>query len=263
MCMLKKEYLKGKTLKSFDYNGVKVVYHDGVTFNCLPEWECYECCKTPADLNSEEYKILLNLGYSDFAYEIAPGIYKLRKENDACIFLKNNRCEIHEHKPVSCKAQPFVPIYFDFHSLKLVVAIEPQAYNWCYGLQAGEMDEEVLKQASKACKKLFYDRVKYYENFKNPHNAFLIAALSIPEKVGLISESPMKSLCFSCGFPLKMTETYDIYNAYPIKREYVEYKTALICEMCMEKLDEVDENRIVALKDSLFSNPRIVEYFKI
>lgn len=258
--MIKREVLMSKNLRYFNFKNVKIIYHDGVAFNCLPEWECFECCKTPADMNEEEYKTLLSLGYSDFAYKIAPGIYKLKKRNNACIFLNNNKCEIHKYKPASCKAQPFVPIYFDFHSIELVVAIEPQAYDWCYGLQEGEMDKALLKNVAKACKKLFFDRMRYYENFKSPNEAFLIAALSIPEKVGLIEESPMKSLCFCCGYPLKTTKIYDIYN---IKRGYKKYMGALICERCINTIKSLNERNIVDLKDSLFSNPKLFEFFKI
>mgnify|MGYP000132524959 CR=1 FL=1 len=259
--MIKKEDLKGRNLKFFNFNGVKTIYHEGIAFDCLPEWDCIECCKTPADLNEEEYKTLLEIGYSDFAYEIAHGIFKLKKKNNACIFLENGKCKIHEYKPASCRAQPFVPVYFDFHSIELVVLIEPQAYDWCYGLQEGEMDEELLKDISKACKKLSFDRVKFYENFKESHESFLIAALSIPEKVGLIAGSPMKNLCFCCGFPLKTTAAYDIYS---IKRDYVEYENALICEKCREKLkDKLNEENIIVLRDSLFANPKLINYFKI
>ena len=258
--MIEVDILKDRDLKTFSLNGVRVIYHDGVSFDCLPEWECYECCKTPADLNEREYKNLLNLGYSNFAYKIAHGIYKLRKKDDACIFLKDNKCEIHEHKPLSCRAQPFVPIYFDFHAANLVVAIEPNAYRWCYGLQEGDMQESKLELMSKVCKELFLDRVEYYRHFKDMREAFLIAALSIPEKVGLIATNPIKSLCFCCGFPLKVTEDYEIYFKH-LARRYTVYEDVIICEKCIEKVGEMNEENILSLRDSIFFNQKLFNFF--
>ena len=94
---------------------------------------CGSCCSGdgsvflyPEDVRSlaENFKMTLQEfidKYTDFvifeyceegsSYSYLPYII-MKKENDACIFLKSKRCSIHDSKPFQCKSTPFVSEFF-------------------------------------------------------------------------------------------------------------------------------------------------------
>ncbi len=223
------------------------VYFPEVSFKCSPHLECGNCCRmAPADLTEEEYFRILELGFRRFAVRTDIALFRMVRKGDACFFLENHACKIHPHRPASCRALPFLPAFFDFHEKKVVILFDPTAFDWCKGVGAtgdardaedrgaGEdkMDREVVKECSRAALKLFVDRVRILAEFRDELTAFLLAALSTPEKSGMIAESPYASLCYCCGYPLRITEVYKIYS--PIFRRFGVVGNVLVCERCKE-----------------------------
>ena len=94
---------------------------------------CGGCCSGdgsvflyPEDVRSlaENFKMTLQEfidKYTDFvifeyceegsSYSYLPYII-MKKENDACVFLKSKKCSIHDFKPFQCKSTPFVSEFF-------------------------------------------------------------------------------------------------------------------------------------------------------
>lgn len=107
-------------------------------------WNCKgcknSCCrKNIVPLSKEDVlriiKVIPNIMYFvDFVpTEYAPkgevvkgnkykGVLVLKHENGGCVFLKDNRCSIHEHRPRACRLYPFNPIFTEHkegYSLKV------------------------------------------------------------------------------------------------------------------------------------------------
>lgn len=227
----------------FENIGVKV-YYPRISFRCSPELKCGICCKiAPADLNEDEYQRILRAGYRNFAYKIGYGLYQMKKKKDGCIFLEDYACKIHEIRPASCVAFPFTPAFFDFHQKVLVCLFDPKAFKICKGIDEGEMNESIIYESSSACLQLFIDRVKVLSKFKSLDQAFVLTALSTPKKIGLINRSPWRSQCYSCGYPLVISEEYEMYEE--IRRDYKDFGDYLICEKCMDekgrKIFDIDD----------------------
>lgn len=76
------------------------------------------------------------------------GFFHLKQESksDNCLFLKNNRCEVYQSRPMQCKTWPFWPDVMDAKTWKAEVA------NFCPGVGKGklysleEIEEEIEKQ---------------------------------------------------------------------------------------------------------------------
>jgi len=230
------------------------VYFPEVSFECTPQLECGNCCRiAPADLTEEEYFRILDLGFRRFAVRTDIALFRMVRKGDACFFLENYACKIYPHRPASCRALPFLPAFFDFYEQKLVVLFDPTTFKWCKGVrrsgeEEGEMDREVVKECSSAALQLFVDRVKIISEFRDELTAFLLAALSTPEKSGIIAGRPHASLCYCCGHPLQITENYKIYSS--IFRKYEVVEGMLLCEKCREC--NKGDAEVEKLRDELF-----------
>jgi Fe-S-cluster containining protein len=210
------------------------VYFPEVSFECGPQLECGNCCRiAPADLTEEEYFRILELGFRRFAVRTDIALFRMVRKGDACFFLENYACKIYPHRPASCRALPFLPAFFDFYEQKLVILFDPTAFSWCKGVggeEEGEMDRRIVKECSRAALQLFVDRFKIIAEFRDELTAFLLAALSTPEKSGIIAGRPHASLCYCCGLPLRITDNYRIYSS--IFREYEVVGNVLVCRRC-------------------------------
>ncbi len=232
----------------FEDIGVKV-YYPKISFKCSPELECGICCKiAPADLSEDEYLRLVEAGYRRFAYRVDYGVYQmLRKEG--CIFLDGYRCKIYELRPASCRAFPFIPAFFDFHERCLVVVFDPKALEFCKGVgKGGEMDLDIVYECAKACRKIFADRVRVFADFKDLLDAFLLAALSTPKKAGMIVGSPWRTQCYCCGYPLVISDVFEIYRE-ELKRDYEDFGNYLVCERCLGDNPEDVRQRLLFNSD--------------
>uniref|UniRef100_A0A7C3UJY2 YkgJ family cysteine cluster protein n=1 Tax=Geoglobus ahangari TaxID=113653 RepID=A0A7C3UJY2_9EURY len=224
---------------------VRVIYPE-ISFKCDPSLECSVCCKiAPADLNEDEYNQLIRAGYRDFAYPVGFGIYLMKKKEKGCIFLKGYKCKIHNIRPVSCRAFPFTPAFFDFYDKVLVCVFDPKALKMCKGIDKGRMENELVYECALACRKLFIDRIKMISKIRKLEEAFLLAALSTPKKIGMIRDSPWRSQCYCCGHPLKISGEYKIYKE--IQRNFIDYGEFLVCERCLE--EDIEKRR----RELLFS----------
>ena len=79
-----------------------------------------KCCSSfdkinaPVLNNDELIKIREMLNSDDFYEVVDRNIYKLKLNNNECIFLKNGRCLIYKNRPLDCKLYPFDIIKKDF-----------------------------------------------------------------------------------------------------------------------------------------------------
>jgi Fe-S-cluster containining protein len=93
------------------------VYPQNLSFTCNG---CGLCCGDTENktrhillLESEAEAISAQTGHpiEDFAEEIsgtAPYVYQMKKPHEGkCFFLKNNRCDIYEIRPLICRFYPF------------------------------------------------------------------------------------------------------------------------------------------------------------
>ena len=242
------------------------VFFPEVSFQCSPQLECGNCCRiAPADLTEEEYFRILELGFRRFAVRTDIALFRMVRKGDACIFLENYACKIYPHRPASCRALPFLPAFFDFHEHKLVILFDPTAFDWCKGIRGGEgevkegkMDRNVVRECSKAAFQLFVDRVRIIAGFRDELTAFLLAALSTPEKSGIIAGRPHASLCYCCGHPLRITENYRIYSS--LFREYETMGNVLVCKRCKKSIE--GEADIESLRNELFFGEETIKIVK-
>jgi Fe-S-cluster containining protein len=84
-----------------------VMYRHRDRFKCAA---CGDCCRfrtTP--IEKADVKRLEAAGYKDF-YEIK-GDMRLRRQRGKCIFLKDDKCSVYEHRPTVCREFPFFKEY--------------------------------------------------------------------------------------------------------------------------------------------------------
>ena len=233
-------------------DGLTRVYFPEVSFECSPQLQCGNCCKiAPADLTEEEYFRILELGFRRFAVRTDIALFRMVRKGGACFFLENYGCKIYSYRPASCRALPFLPAFFDFYEQKMVVLFDPTAFSWCKGVgtgETGEMDRRIVKECSKSALQLFVDRIKIISEFRDELTAFLLAALSTPEKSGIIAGRPHVSLCYCCGHPLRITENYRLYSS--IFRSYEIVEGRLLCERCRDAV--VSDADVERLREKLF-----------
>ena len=81
-----------------------------VCTNCF----CWGSCCSSFDkidapvLNKEELMLLMEvLKRNDFYDVVDDNLYKIRLNNNECIFLENGRCSIYNYRPLDCKLYPF------------------------------------------------------------------------------------------------------------------------------------------------------------
>lgn len=81
-----------------------------VCTNCLTGGICcssFDKINAPV-LNKEELiqlrEILKN---NDFYDVVDSNLYKIKLNNDECVFLKNGRCQVYNHRPLDCRLFPF------------------------------------------------------------------------------------------------------------------------------------------------------------
>lgn len=83
-------------------------YKDCTNCNANPK-----CCSYFDEINSpvlnkeELIKIKNFIGKDDFYEIIGDNLFKLKVENNKCIFYENDKCTIYNYRPVDCKLYPF------------------------------------------------------------------------------------------------------------------------------------------------------------
>jgi len=93
-------------------------YRDGLRFECT---QCGRCCTGTSGYvwvsMSEARAIAARLGVSldEFGRRYLRRVgqrYSLLEDADtgSCVFLEDNRCRIHEHRPAQCRRFPFWPV---------------------------------------------------------------------------------------------------------------------------------------------------------
>jgi len=71
---------------------------------------CGNCCRLKIiSLTRDDIARLEARGFRDFAEE--RGERRLKRVNGRCIFLKDDRCTVHEHRPQVCRDFPFFVEY--------------------------------------------------------------------------------------------------------------------------------------------------------
>ncbi|MBE6153948.1 MAG: YkgJ family cysteine cluster protein [Firmicutes bacterium] len=78
--------------------------------NCFADGNCcssFDTINAPV-LNKDELMQLIEvLKKDDFYDAVDDNLYKIRTNNNECIFLKNGRCSIYNFRPLDCKLYPF------------------------------------------------------------------------------------------------------------------------------------------------------------
>ncbi len=67
----------------------------------------FDIINSPVLNNDEMTKIREILNSDEFYIAVDKNIYKLKTNNNKCIFLKNGRCSIYENRPLDCRLYPF------------------------------------------------------------------------------------------------------------------------------------------------------------
>lgn len=77
------------------------------TFTCN---QCGECCRIVVKLTNNEIKAIKEKSYKDFLVKdpIKGKDYTLKRVSGNCVFLKDNKCEIYETRPETCRKYPFL-----------------------------------------------------------------------------------------------------------------------------------------------------------
>ena len=81
-----------------------------VCTNCFTGGNCcssFDRINAPV-LNKQELIQLKEVLKSDDFYDVVDdNLYKIRLNNNECIFLKNGRCQVYDYRPLDCKLYPF------------------------------------------------------------------------------------------------------------------------------------------------------------
>lgn len=116
-------------------------YKDGIRFECQ---ETGKCCTNHGEYawvyvsRDEQNAIAAHLGLTladfrrDYTFK-SDGYRCLKSASDACIFLENKRCNIHEVKPSQCRTWPFWTSNLDETVWKRDVA------SFCAGVGKGRL----------------------------------------------------------------------------------------------------------------------------
>ena len=70
---------------------------------------CGVCCRifyiplTEEEFNSGKYEVELESHRKDFSFVQKNGLNILKKNENGCVYLKDNKCTIHDDKPKFCK----------------------------------------------------------------------------------------------------------------------------------------------------------------
>jgi len=76
-------------------------------FRCT---SCGDCCRIRIiPISREDIRRLEAAGYRDFTAE--RGEPAMRRVNGRCVFLKDDRCSVYEHRPRVCREFPFFRVY--------------------------------------------------------------------------------------------------------------------------------------------------------
>jgi len=77
-------------------------------FNCQ---QCGNCCRLKIiDLSKEDVERLEKGGYKDFT-EMKAGEVTFKRVNGRCLFNKNDKCTVYEHRAAICREFPFFWYY--------------------------------------------------------------------------------------------------------------------------------------------------------
>jgi Fe-S-cluster containining protein len=84
-------------------------------FKCLM---CSNCCRFRViPITKEDIKRLEDAGYKDFY--VGGDEVRIKRINGRCMFLKDDRCSVHEKRPDVCRSFPFFRLYGVGYAQKL------------------------------------------------------------------------------------------------------------------------------------------------
>jgi|Deesub1362B_J571_1020462.scaffolds.fasta_scaffold00066_27 hypothetical protein len=78
--------------------------------NCKTNGYCGKCCYgTEMPLTEEDIERIKALGFDENDFSVVvEGVKRLKNVENACYFLKENKCTIYENRPTGCKIYPLV-----------------------------------------------------------------------------------------------------------------------------------------------------------
>ena len=63
------------------------------------------------------------------------GVMVLKRENNDCVFLKDNKCQIHPVRPLACRMYPYNPIFIEYlNGFKMIIKNDSE----CPGVGQGD-----------------------------------------------------------------------------------------------------------------------------
>jgi len=112
-----------------------VIFPDSIGFQCK---NCGVCCKNqPPDINLKEQHRIEAKGFTNFLEDSHdPDNRNIRRNKDgSCFFLiDENRCKIHDVKPLICILEPFIITDFDYKTNRIFLSLNPLATINCKGI---------------------------------------------------------------------------------------------------------------------------------
>lgn len=84
---------------------------EGTFKTCTNCKKRFNCCETfdkmnPPTLTLKEIELIEN-EYSDFYENLGDNLYRLKVEDNTCIFFRNGKCVIYDIRPLDCRLFPF------------------------------------------------------------------------------------------------------------------------------------------------------------
>ena len=72
--------------------------------------QCGTCCRfKTVPVTADDIRRLESAGYTDFV--LTKPELSLRRVNGRCVFVKDDKCTVYEHRPNVCREYPFFRIY--------------------------------------------------------------------------------------------------------------------------------------------------------
>jgi Fe-S-cluster containining protein len=130
---------------------IKVVLPNSVGFKCK---NCGVCCKIqPPEVDLNEQKQIESKGYQKFLTEPdEAGLRWIKRKKDgSCFFLENNKCKIHNVRPVICRLEPFTIVDYNYPEKTIELALNFPFSCACGGIsEDGVINVEEVTQAAQA-----------------------------------------------------------------------------------------------------------------
>jgi Fe-S-cluster containining protein len=124
------------------------------------DFSCAACCKdTKMMLSQKDIENISSLGYNekDFYYRNSDDFYKLKNINGQCYFLKENKCEIYDHRPQGCR---YYPIIYDLDLKKAILDEDCPLINTIQNKTIQSFNQELRKFSMKLIEEKEHTKMK-------------------------------------------------------------------------------------------------------